>query len=1570
MKGCKKIISALLAGLMLISSFPSVVYAAETADADGETNTVVWQYTAQTDTLYINTKQTTGLESYDNPETKRQEHYLPTLYNDAGGNTVHWNGSFSKLIIGNNVTDLGNTAIGFDNSSCFYTYPELTDVEFEQNSNLQTINEYSFYKLPITRIELPSGLRTIKRYAFEKSELKEIVIPESVESVGDEAFGWCKHLEKAVINANIRAISKNMFYACQNLASITLPESVEIIGISAFMYCSSLGEIELPSGLKTIADSAFSESGLNNIAFNNGLESIGAYSFSGTKIKSVTVPSSVKSIREGAFSENDMLTSADLSQAESINRLPVRVFNKCNALSVLNAPHIEIVDTEALYATQALSDMTMPKLRAVYDGGFYASGISSVVFAPATGENSAAYVGNKAFTYCSNLTKVKLPEDLKTINADAFSHCSRLKALFVPKGTVNVRERAFELTPIGHITFLNDRVNIDENAFNKTDGAYDDSLVIRGNSKSNAQSFAAAHNITFSLIEDLTDEDDAYVESDEQIQLNKFKGTWNNGTWKIVNNKLHISGKGDMTSNIAVDNNGRGIAFGDLINENGITEVFFAEGITSIADYFAKTELSCSVSRAYIPNTLERIGAHAFDGTKLTCVYPNNQTFIDYGYALNYVIFTMNVKELGEYAFANCPNIKSVILPFDLTKVEEGLFYNSGANEICVYGNVKSIAKKAFANCNNLSSIDIPCSAELYVDDAHPEYNSVGTNDSGEITNVTIDCREESPAYKYAQQYGIKTNISYGQACAGGSISTSYKKNLVTYNSKIFWSYYPEDNSMHIRPNSGSTSKVLVKNYDDKIVAENADTKLTITQSEMIRNLIEKGQLKAEDTDYTPGSMTVDTIIVDEGITELSCSDLFAAFNPKNIVLPESLTKLSYHTFRGCDRLETVYIPNSVTSIEDNAFADCYNLTGVNLGGVKKIDDGMFENRRKLKIVHMNMVETIGERAFSHCVELQDISIPDTVTSIGANAFYKCIGVQAVKLGSNVNSIGEKAFDDLPFCEKITISSSLTSDKAKNGFGDIGASTLGVDLIYDSGAGTADFEIFKDTKVINIGLGISVNEVKNTQYLTHAQKLLDIPSANIYYYVKNNCLYTWKDKTLVYVPAKQADVKISADTASIGDYALYNSAAVSISVPESVTSIGNYAFANAKNLKNVDIAKGTAVIGAHAFENCTAMRSFYAPSSISDIGDAAFKNCRRLSAVILPSRLKTIGAEAFMGCSSLIGMVVGEYVTSIGGRAYKDCTNLEEIYIWYDTVLGTDVFENDGKLKIHTMAGSDAYRYARENGVPYSAYTDEDEFYNLCGDKLDIYAGYLGTCADGHGDIQWLTVYNADCENDGYMIGVCEYCSEILEEKHINAIGHDYKLTARIPATATARGMKVYSCINCGESRCEYTEPLGDEAQIETHTVKGSAVLALDRTAQTGKSPAKNVSVVIDDLVVAKTDENGEFTLTLESGTYEAQLEYAYGFTRTIYIVVEDEDLTCAPIPIIGCDFNRDGVIDNDDLELFRMVISSSANDLSYLEYVDMNSDGYINAKDMAYIRSCKGINARDYNYSEIIIEK
>lgn len=290
-------------------------------------------------------------------------------------------------------------------------------------------------------------------------------------------------------------------------------------------------------------------------------------------------------------------------------------------------------------------------------------------------------------------------------------------------------------------------------------------------------------------------------------------------------------------------------------------------------------------------------------------------------------------------------------------------------------------------------------------------------------------------------------------------------------------------------------------------------------------------------------------------------------------------------------------------------------------------------------------------------------------------------------------------------------------------------------------------------------------------------------------------------------------------------------------------------------------------------------------------------------------------------------------------------------------------------LKIHTLAGSKALSYAQDNHIDYKIY-QLSQFGDVCDAQIDSDGKYVDICKNGHGRIEYLTVYDADCENDGYIIGVCEFCSELLDEIHKPALGHNYVLTADIPAGVGTKGVKQYTCTNCQKTYCEYTEPLKPSEAVKQYTVSGTIVIETGETKKYN-APVRRADIVIDGKTVASSDDDGRFSFKIETGAYTAQIKYAYGYTRTIGIKVEDEDINFAtPVSIVGCDFNKDGKIDETDAEMFSYVMSTSKNDLAYLDYCDLNHDGYINAKDRVIVMSFMGTDAKTYKYELVTIQK
>ena len=112
-----------------------------------------------------------------------------------------------------------------------------------------------------------------------------------------------------------------------------------------------------------------------------------------------------------------------------------------------------------------------------------------------------------------------------------------------------------------------------------------------------------------------------------------------------------------------------------------------------------------------------------------------------------------------------------------------------------------------------------------------------------------------------------------------------------------------------------------------------------------------------------------------------------------------------------------------------------------------------------------------------------------------------------------------------------------------------------------------------------------------------------------------------------------------------------------------ITFIGNYAFSECRNLKNVHIASSVTSIGEYAFEDCSSLKSATIPSSVTSIGDKAFEGCRSLTSINIPSSVTSIGKAAFYRCSSLKSITIPSSVTSIGGSAFAGCSSLTSITI-------------------------------------------------------------------------------------------------------------------------------------------------------------------------------------------------------------------------------------------------------------------------------------------------------------------
>ena len=178
-------------------------------------------------------------------------------------------------------------------------------------------------------------------------------------------------------------------------------------------------------------------------------------------------------------------------------------------------------------------------------------------------------------------------------------------------------------------------------------------------------------------------------------------------------------------------------------------------------------------------------------------------------------------------------------------------------------------------------------------------------------------------------------------------------------------------------------------------------------------------------------------------------------------------------------------------------------------------------------------------------------------------------------------------------------------------------------------------------------------------------------------------------------------VSIPDSVTSIGESTFQScSALTSVTIPDSVTSIGSSAFQGCSALTSVTIPNGVTSIGSYTFQSCSGLTSVTIPDSVTSIGLNAFYGCSSLTSVSIPGRVTSIGEFAFASCSRLTSLTIPNSVTSIGSYAFRSCSALTsvtipssitsiEAYTFRDCSALTSVFIPDSVTSIGEAAFED-----------------------------------------------------------------------------------------------------------------------------------------------------------------------------------------------------------------------------------------------------------------------------------------
>jgi hypothetical protein len=202
---------------------------------------------------------------------------------------------------------------------------------------------------------------------------------------------------------------------------------------------------------------------------------------------------------------------------------------------------------------------------------------------------------------------------------------------------------------------------------------------------------------------------------------------------------------------------------------------------------------------------------------------------------------------------------------------------------------------------------------------------------------------------------------------------------------------------------------------------------------------------------------------------------------------------------------------------------------------------------------------------------------------------------------------------------------------------------------------------------------------------------------------------------------------------------------VSITIPNSVTDIGNYAFGGCINLTGIIIPNSVKSIGECAFVVCESLASVTIGNKVTSIGAGAFAGCESLKGIIIPNSVTSIGEQAFSDCTSLTDVIIGNGVTSIDsdGASYgifHNCSNLTSVNIGKGvTSIGVNAFYNCANLTSVTFQGTISSSNFDKNAFHWVSF-DNNVLRSWTTDLRTKYlAGGIGTYTRPNGDSETWT---------------------------------------------------------------------------------------------------------------------------------------------------------------------------------------------------------------------------------------
>lgn len=695
--------------------------------------------------------------------------------------------------------------------------------------------------------------------------------------------------------------------------------------------------------------------------------------------------------------------------------------------------------------------------------------------------------------------------------------------------------------------------------------------------------------------------------------------------------------------------------------------------------------------------------------------------------------------EIPPHMFIGCQSLRKIILPNLCTGIAECAFQDCQyLEEVKIPEGCKSIGAYAFGNTKGLQFIVLPTSLvsigrqTFFGCDGLRTIVSLNANapivytssfDEAHVENITLYVPASSVDTYLSKKWKVIKKIE--------ALPTEPLMKLNKQEESAFLTSSQRSKTISLRPRilteegmyegvinwQSSNTDVATVNEAGEVTVK-AEGKATITASITYKGKVYSTtcNLQAIDITLHPNAYFVEAgrlkdIIPEEEKYNISTLNLYGEINGDDVAFIRDMAGIDNDRNATEGKLEVLDLTN-VRVVEGGRYLSWYNGCGTidHKTSIDEFGEAPFASCRKFKEVHLPAkLKYIPIACFEGCKKLQKVQLPNCITKIGKQAFFDpdsyggidCQSMDSLTIPSHIDSIGSEAFVTIGLVRLLdTIPAHLDKYQPKI-LSDAGCVIVPAKALdaYRNAEGWKTFyqQIIPDNAILEAEVTAEAREGGSGLLAALGEKRAAwTRSLTIHGTINSWDIIFIRNKMPILCKLDMSDARIVASPKEYwtGCHTENN-------------RIGENAFRDMKNLREVSLPKVLKYIGVSAFENCLRLRSIEIPQGVNTIDDVAFGNCTSLKnvrsheglmsigervfnntgveTISLPKSLRSIGYSTFWGCRCLKNIVLPDAVRRIEKMTFENCENLQSIILPAQlNVIEEWAFKNCNKLtEIH-----------------------------------------------------------------------------------------------------------------------------------------------------------------------------------------------------------------------------------------------------------------------------------------------